>query len=214
MVATARFMDKTVTVYQEDRTLCEFRTPGHPYQVAFTPGLNLLAALMSNSVMLYDVRQGAVKGATVMIPLLAETSAFALSAREEVIAVGGESRNVSVFETRTWKLKSNWKNPVKYEITSLHLSTNKDYCYVADDSVLLCGKWKSSNKSNTRQYFSNSMRMESRHTGISHVTADDSIIVLTESAKIHILKNGSHEAAQPEEEPERKKQRTHSEDED
>jgi len=162
----------------------QFKAINHPTQIDFIPDLNLLAIVEYSSVSLYDLRQG--KGPTMSLSLSSSLPAYGLSCRSDVVAVGGASRNVSLFDTKMWKVRANFKNCVKYEITSIHLSTDSNYCYVADDGVIVCQYWNST-KGVRNNYFSESVRLESRHLGISHNTKTDTLMTLSEKGYIYVV---------------------------
>jgi hypothetical protein len=57
---------------------------------------------------------------------------YALTCTENLIAVGGASSTLTVFDTRKWALRTHWKNCLKYEILYIHFSTvHRELCYVA-----------------------------------------------------------------------------------
>jgi len=108
----------------------------------------------------------------------------------DVIGVGGASRNLSIFDTATWKTRNHWKNCVKYEISTVNFAqTNSDYCYVSDDSVIVCDDWTTPNK-NTRFYFTGGIRLDSAILGVSQDVHSDNVVALTENGTITVLSNG------------------------
>jgi hypothetical protein len=55
------------------------------------------------------------------------------------VVVGGSDSVVSALDARTWKIRSRWKAPLKYEAVGLTMSTTQaDTCYVAGSGNEVC----------------------------------------------------------------------------
>ena len=55
------------------------------------------------------------------------------------VVVGGSDSVVSALDSRTWKIRSRWKAPLKYEAVGLTMSTTQaDTCYVAGSGNEVC----------------------------------------------------------------------------
>jgi len=210
-VVTARFLDKTVLVYDQDKIVRRFQAVNHPTQLHFVPSLNILSILEYNTVALYDLRQGSGNGSIRNVPLPSTLPAYALACRSDMIAVGGAGRNITIFDTRSWKVRGTLKNSTKYEICSVLFASDSENLYVGDDSVITLNQWNAADKP-SHNYLTDSLRLESRHLGVARNGETDTVMALTENGVVYVVKRGAWKNIQNQKtedegdvEPERKK---------
>jgi len=183
----ATFYDKEVRIFDTDRMVRHWKCVQHPTQISFLPEKNLLAVLEYNQITLWDLRN---RAPTQRLTTTSSEPLYGISCLPHVIGVGGASRILSIFDTATWKTRNHWKNCVKYEISTVNFSqTNSNYCYVSDDSVIVCDDWTTPNK-NTRFYFTGGIRLDSAVLGVSQDVHSDNVAALTENGTITVISNG------------------------
>ena len=57
---------------------------------------------------------------------------YALACTANNVSVSGVTRDVITFDTHKWNIRARWNSCLKYEVTSLHLSSeNENLCYVS-----------------------------------------------------------------------------------
>jgi len=180
-------------VYSVDKLVRKWHCVQHPTQLDFIPEKNLLTIVEHNHISLWDVRSASPQQ---RVYLPSNEPLYGLSCLSEVIGVGGAARILSIFDTHTWKVRSHWRNCVKYEITSVNFSSKyKEFCYVSDDSVIVCDEWTAPNK-NSRHYFSGGVRLESSLVGVSKDSNDDIVACLTENGILTVIVNGVQDVLQ------------------
>lgn len=183
----AKFYDKGVSLNEVDRIVREWKCVQHPTQVSYLPEKNLIVIVEYNHISLWDARS---RAPAQRLSMASNEPLYGLSCLPHVIGVGGASRILSIFDTNTWKVRTHWKNCVKFEISSVNFSrSNPDYCYVNDDSVIVCDDWTTPNK-NTRFYFTGGIRLDSSVIGVSQHTNSDTVAAFTENGTITVISNG------------------------
>jgi len=123
--ATARFFDKRICYYDKERLIREFFVVQHPTQIAFLPERDIIAVTEYNQVSFWDYRQGERSGCIKRLMPSSEPL-YALTCTENLIAVGGASSTLTVFDTRKWALRTHWKNCLKYEVR-FRFASNCDF---------------------------------------------------------------------------------------
>ena len=161
--AIGRHFPKDVTVFDGDVVVRTFHTLGSPTDVKLV-GDSLVTVAEGNMVTVYDVRIADRQTRVARLQPVGSTSSghiYSLAVRGEqsmgsgggaetpgnascpLLGAGGEDRDVYVWDPRVWKSVNQWKNCVKYEITSLHfLDSDPRYCVVSGmDYEVACGAW-------------------------------------------------------------------------
>jgi hypothetical protein len=184
---TARFFDKKITVADKDRVIRTFQPVQHPTQIGFLPTLDLLCVTEYNMLSVWDLRQGEKFGCIKRTNTLREPL-YALACTANNVSVSGAARDVITFDTHKWNIRARWNSCLKYEVTSLHLSSvNENLCYVSGlGSELLCGDWRGSSSVSHREGF----HAESRWLGVQQHAEDDTMVGFTEAGSVYVFKNG------------------------
>eukprot|EP00854_Cymbomonas_tetramitiformis_P007976 gene7976-9483_t len=128
---------------------------------------------------------------------------------DRIVAVGGRDRTVSIFDPRKWAVRSKWTGSLKYDIHALHCSSyDANTCYISGlDYEVVCGRWVETGTSMTnskggsgahRTLFS--FRGDSRWLGMGKASSGDTLVGLSESCNLFMLKanQGGAGAAPPE----------------
>eukprot|EP01125_Pyxidicula_operculata_P014615 TRINITY_DN4885_c0_g1_i1.p1 TRINITY_DN4885_c0_g1~~TRINITY_DN4885_c0_g1_i1.p1 ORF type:complete len:359 (-),score=53.30 TRINITY_DN4885_c0_g1_i1:184-1260(-) len=204
-VATTSFFGKWVLEYEGDKVVRQRKVSQFPNQIGYIPTHNLLTVVEYNHLSFWDERQ-ATPARRLFLP--STQPLHAMSCTKDLVAVGGESRMITFFDTKTWTVRDHWKNCVKTEVTSVNFSyADPEYCYVSDDSVVVCDLWSSTLKKNAHSYFSKGIRLESRSLGVS-VQNTDVVGVLTENGKLYTIQNATFGREKTELTPKSKKAKT------
>jgi hypothetical protein len=182
--SVAHFFEKTIQCFKDGNEVGILRTVGHPTQINYLEDNNLIVVAEETHISLWDVRE---KGATRRLYLASPEMLNCLTTKINSIAVAGESKNVTFFDTRTWMTNNTWKNCTKYAIRNLLFSkSNTNMCFVGDDTVLLCNPLDNQKKIN---YFESGIRFESRSLGISQSSTQDVVMGFTENGRIFNIQN-------------------------
>jgi len=137
IAATTQYFGRSIQLSSEGRTVRTVHSSQYPTQVAFL-GLAaspnpLIAITEGSQLSLWDMRAQEKNGNVQRIRVGSELLyALACDApKADVVAVGGMSRVVTVYDVRKWTPRGRWSNALKYEITSIHFSTrDENLCYV------------------------------------------------------------------------------------
>jgi hypothetical protein len=149
LAVIARHFPKDVTVFDKDVAVRTLHTLHNPNNIKIVDN-NLVAVAEGSMVTVYDTRIADRQTRVARLQPVgsaASGSMYALAASSSggfsLLGAGGEDRDVFVWDPRVWKSVNQWKNCVKYELTSLHfLDSDPRYCVVGGmDYEVACGAW-------------------------------------------------------------------------
>eukprot|EP01111_Echinosteliopsis_oligospora_P013436 TRINITY_DN4819_c0_g2_i2.p1 TRINITY_DN4819_c0_g2~~TRINITY_DN4819_c0_g2_i2.p1 ORF type:complete len:421 (-),score=138.94 TRINITY_DN4819_c0_g2_i2:11-1273(-) len=152
----------------------------------------LLFTTEYNQLAIYDLR---VAGYASCIKRLTPSTSwlYGIGVGEGVVAVGGDSRTLSIYEARrSWSLKASWSNCLKHEIRGVYFSkVSKELCFVAGvDAEVIVGEWEKGG--GTANHFS-CLRVDSRWIGLcpSSLPKEDTIYGTTAQGTVYLVQNAS-----------------------
>lgn len=125
---------------------------------------------------------------------------IAYGSDDHTVLMGGQDKTVYVYDARTWKIRSRWRCPLKYEIIGLqHSTSEKNACYaVGLDNEVICGDYVSIKKSKAHTMLQQNHRLgfrgDSKWTGISLTCGKDSkdqIVACCESGHLYTVTSAS-----------------------
>eukprot|EP01121_Diplochlamys_sp_Union-15-3_P001425 TRINITY_DN11234_c0_g1_i1.p1 TRINITY_DN11234_c0_g1~~TRINITY_DN11234_c0_g1_i1.p1 ORF type:complete len:152 (-),score=27.44 TRINITY_DN11234_c0_g1_i1:4-459(-) len=107
------------------------------------------------------------------------------------VVVGGRDRSVYVIDLMKHAQRAVWKNAIKYEITSLHLSRDPKLCFVSgQDSEIICGTWQGRRKKGAN-YSEDGIRADSRWIGLTYSAKHDLLVGVTQSGTLYTITNAT-----------------------
>ncbi|EGC36328.1 hypothetical protein DICPUDRAFT_78014 [Dictyostelium purpureum] len=190
--ARTQFYQKRIEIFKGDQLAQSIQLIQNPTQIQYfnheKSNSALLAVTEFNQLKIYDPRQSTNNSCIQKFtPSTNWLYSIGISTNFEYIAVGGANRTVSVFDTKKWSNCGNWKNCLKYEITSIQFSNkNPSICYVGGlDSEVLAGEW---NGSSGVDHFTG-LRVDSRWLGLSKLKNEEFIFGFTGSSSIYYINN-------------------------
>ena len=162
MAVIARHFPKDVSVFDGDQLVRTFHTLANPNAVELVDGHAVVAVAEGSMVSVYDVRIAERQARVARLQPQGSTASghyYALAVRDggggggggggsghaacPLLGAGGEDRDVFVWDPRTWRSVSQWKNCLKYEIDYVgFLDSDPRYCVVSGmDYEVACGAW-------------------------------------------------------------------------
>jgi len=192
IIAKTQFFNKKIEILDADKTVQTISLIQNPTQISYfnheRSGTPLLALTEFNQLKIYDTRQPS-SSACVQKFSPSNTWLYSLGVSTnsqgytDLLAVGGAGRTVSVFDTKKWTNCGNWKNCLKYEITSIQFSSkDSNVCYVGGlDSEVLAGNWDGSSGVD---HFTG-LRVDSRWLGISKLKDEELLFGFTGSSSVY-----------------------------
>lgn len=201
-VATVGYFSRRLDIWNDEKCARTIHTPLNPTQIRYTSvpasGVPLLAITEQNIVSIWDDRTSENNGC---IQRLARSQAplYTLCSHPSgLIATGGEEKTIFVYDVRSWKLVGSWPKVMKYEIVATSFALkDPSYCYVTGlDHEVFCGKWESAlggtGNDADRKFHStlkrHGFRGDSRWIGIDRVTGSETLVGVTESANLYVLR--------------------------
>jgi hypothetical protein len=197
--ATARYCDKLVTVYDQDRVVSRFKTIAHPMQVRMLDN-GMLVMTEQGSFSIWDLRLPSAailprynidgvgsSGNCVQRSYISSAPLYALDIMNTKVAVAGADRNCVVSDFRTGGVEARWNGCLKYDVTRVNFSrSDPSLCYVSGlDNELLVGRWDGTKG---LSHF-DGPHIESHWIGISNDNASDTVFGLAQSGHVYICKN-------------------------
>jgi hypothetical protein len=140
--------EKRIAIYDGENCVIHLNTPQPPTQIRYFPistsNAPLIAVCEYNQVTVWDVRSNnpCIKRLAVRSLLLfcilnpsfviqpSNLAFYAMDIQTDSIAASGGSRNVHIYDAKKWSQSGSWSGCLKYEVTSLHFSTEAPLCYV------------------------------------------------------------------------------------
>lgn len=204
LCVTARYWDKLVTVYDENRIVSQFRTMGHPMQMQLLDN-GMLAMTEQGSYSIWDLRLPpsvqskcdplpthhfagvGSSGACVQRVFVSSSPLYAMDIMGTKLAVAGAERSCVVFDIRGEGAEARWNSCLKYDVTRLRFArSNPELCYVSGlDNELLVGRWDGT----VGLSHFDGPHIESHWIGISNNNSTDTVYGLAQSGHVYISKN-------------------------
>lgn len=185
---TARYSDKLVCVYDEDKLIRQMRSIQNPTQILALEN-GLLAMTERNHYSLWDLRV-ASSGYNGVITSRVQVSPeilYTLDSAGYYLAVAGVDRSISIFDLRRDGIISKWIHCLKYEITKVLFSKqDPSVCIVSGlDNEIIIGK---SDGSKSLSHFEG-LRIESRWAGITNHQNNDTVLGISQQGEVYIITN-------------------------
>ncbi|KAF2070540.1 hypothetical protein CYY_008145 [Polysphondylium violaceum] len=192
ILAKTQFYNKKIDILDGDQITQSIGLIQNPTQISYfnheRSSSPLLAVTEFNQLKIYDTKQPPSSACIQKFtPSTTWLYSLGLSTNQQgytdLIAVGGAGRTVSVFDTKKWTNCGNWKNCLKYEITSIQFSSkDSNVCYVGGlDSEVLAGNWDGSSGVD---HFTG-LRVDSRWLGISKLKDQELLFGFTGSSSVY-----------------------------
>lgn len=209
VAVSARYSDKLVTVYDQERPISHFKCIANPTQVQLLEN-GMLAMTEQGSYSLWDLRLPStsfdasaiaqdspltkakiatigLSGSCVQRVYVSPQILYSLDVRDTKILVAGAERAASVYDLRTGGAEARWGNSLKYDVTRGRFSrSDPSLCYLSGfDNELLVGK---TDGSVVLSHF-DGPHIESHWLGISNDNQSDHVYGLAQSGHMFICKN-------------------------
>ncbi|PRP86557.1 hypothetical protein PROFUN_05195 [Planoprotostelium fungivorum] len=179
----SHMLGKRITIYKGDQVLCNIHTPQHPTRAKFLPtsgSSSLIAVTEYNQITIWDINSS-----TCIRRINSMSGPFyAMDCNDNFVGAVGASRTVQVYETRNWSLAGSWSNCLKFEVYSMHFSSESpEECYVSGlDASLSRGNWKKGKRTGTLQG-------DCRWIGMDKSKKGDWFLGLNESGNLYYVRH-------------------------
>jgi len=186
---TTAFWSNSANCYKDGQLYRSFQTLERPTAINLQQDQNVIVIAEGGFMSLWDARQSERGGNIRRLFNTTSQPLYAIGTRADVICAGGEARNVSFFDCKTWNLRSTWKNCTKFDITGLDFSPGCDQCYVSDDSVIHCNFWTQGDMDSTTFNYFGGVRFDSRLLGICCHPLKNIVVGLSQNGTVYHIRN-------------------------
>lgn len=209
VAVSARYSDKLITVYDQERPISYFKAIANPTQVQLLEN-GMLAMTEQGSYSLWDLRLPPTSfDASAIAPNSPMTNAkistvglsgncvqrvfvspqilYSLDVQGTKVLVAGAERAAAVYDMRNGGSEARWGNALKYDVTRARFSrSDSSLCYASGlDNEILVGKLDGSA---VLSHF-DGPHIESHWIGISNDNQSDRVYGLAQSGHVFVCKN-------------------------
>lgn len=209
VVVSARYSDKLVTVYDQERPISHFKSIANPTQIQLLEN-GILAMTEQGSYSLWDLRLPpssfdasmvaadspmrnaklaniGLSGNCVQRVFVSPQILYSLDVHGTKILVAGAERAAAVYDLRNGGAEARWGNCLKYDVTRVRFAkSDPSLCYLSGlDNELLVGKLDGTL---ALSHF-DGPHIESHWIGLTNDNQSDNIYGLAQSGHVFVCKN-------------------------